>query len=148
MPLWDDHREAIRGDVRRLSAIATAIVAGMLLLAFRSLAVLGLAFVPVATGALAGVAAVALAFGTVHGITLGFGVVLIGEAIDYAIYFLPSARGRAAGRLVRAHLADSTVLGLAVSAASFCAMLFAGFTDSRSSALAVVGLIAAAAVTR
>ncbi len=100
-------RETIRGDVRRLSAIATVIVAGMLLLAFRSLAVLGLAFVPVATGALAGVAAVAIAFGTVHGITLGFGVVLIGEAIDYAIYFFAqrSPRG-AAGGLVRAHLAD------------------------------------------
>jgi len=35
---------------------------------------------------LAGVAAVALGFDAVHGITLGFGVTLIGEAVDYSIY--------------------------------------------------------------
>src|SRR5205085_1173791 len=37
--------------------------------------------------ALAGVAAVALGFPAVHGITLGFGITLIGEAVDYSIYF-------------------------------------------------------------
>jgi predicted exporter len=142
-------RETIRGDVRRLSAIATAIVAGMLVLAFRSLAVLGLAFAPVATGALAGVAAVALGFGTVHGITLGFGVVLIGEAIDYAIYFY-AQRSRAEPPAASfARIWPVLRLGLAVSAASFCAMLFAGFPGLAQLGLfAVTGLAAAAAVTR
>ena len=37
----------------------------------------------------------ALAFGSVHGITLGFGSTLIGEAVDYAIYYLIQARGAA-----------------------------------------------------
>jgi len=142
-------REAIRGDVRRLSAIATALVAGLLVLAFRSGAVLGLAFVPVATGALAGVAAVSLVFGAVHGITLGFGVVLIGEAVDYAIYFYA---GRRAGEPAAASLAriwPTLRLGLAVSAASFCAMLFAGFPGLAQLGLfAVAGLAVAAAVTR
>ena len=36
---------------------------------------------------------VALAFGAIHGITLGFGLTLIGEAVDYAIYV--QVRGRA-----------------------------------------------------
>ena len=142
-------RETIRGDVRRLSAIATAIVAGMLLLAFRSLAVLGLAFVPVATGALAGVAAVAIAFGTVHGITLGFGVVLIGEAIDYAIYFFAQRSPAEPPAASFARIWPTLRLGLAVSAASFCAMLFSGFTGLAQLGLfAVVGLVVAAAVTR
>jgi predicted exporter len=142
-------RETIRGDVRRLSAVATAIVAGMLLLAFRSLAVLVAAFVPVATGALAGVAAVSLAFGTVHGITLGFGVVLIGEAIDYAIYFYAQRQGDASPAASFARIWPTLRLGLAVSAASFCAMLFAGFPGLAQLGLfAVTGLVVAAAVTR
>jgi predicted exporter len=142
-------RETIRGDVRRLSAVATAIVAAMLLLAFRSLAVLGLAFVPVATGALAGVAAVSLVFGTVHGITLGFGVVLVGEAIDYAIYFLARRHGAEAPAASFARVWPTLRLGLAVSAASFCAMLFAGFPGLAQLGLfAVAGLVVAAAVTR
>ena len=142
-------REAIRGDVRRLSAIATVIVAGLLLLAFRSVAVLGLAFAPVATGALAGVAAVALGFGYVHGITLGFGVVLIGEAIDYAIYFYAQRSGDEPAAASFARIWPTLRLGLAVSVASYSAMLFAGFPGLAQLGLfAVVGLAAAAAVTR
>ncbi len=142
-------REAIRGDVRRLSGVATALVAGLLLLAFRSLPVLVLAFVPVATGALAGVAAVAVAFGTVHGITLGFGVVLIGEAIDYAIYFYAQRSRDEPPAASFARIWPTLRLGLAVSAASFCAMLFAGFPGLAQLGLfAVVGLVVAAAVTR
>ena len=41
----------------------------------------------------AGIAAVSLGFGQVHGMTLGFGTTLIGEAVDYAIYYLIQARG-------------------------------------------------------
>jgi len=142
-------REAIRGDVRRLSTIATVIVAGMLLLAFRSIAVLGLAFVPVATGAFAGVAAVALGFGYVHGITLGFGVVLIGEAIDYAIYFYAQRSGGEPAAASFARIWPTLRLGLAVSVASYSAMIFAGFPGLAQLGLfAVVGLAAAAAVTR
>jgi predicted exporter len=142
-------RDAIRGDVRRLSAIATVLVAGLLLLAFRSPAVLGLAFLPVATGALAGVAAVGLAFGTVHGITLGFGVVLIGEAIDYAIYFYAERRAGEPPAASFARIWPTLRLGLAVSAASFCAMLFSGFPGLAQLGLfAVAGLAVAAVVAR
>ena len=79
-------RASIRDDAWRLSLIATMLVASMLLMLYRSPRVLALGLFPVMTGALAGVAAVSLAFGSVHGITLGFGVTLIGEGVDYAIY--------------------------------------------------------------
>ena len=66
-----------------------------------------LGLLPIASGALAGIAAVSLAFGFVHGITLGFGVTLIGESLDYAIYLFtqpakasrPATRCAASGRL-------------------------------------------------
>jgi predicted exporter len=43
-----------------------------------------------------GIAAVSLGFGSVHGMTLGFGSTLIGEAVDYAIYYLIQSRRRRA----------------------------------------------------
>lgn len=142
-------RETIRHDVRLLSALATLVVAALLLLVFRSLRVLALAFVPVATGAVAGVAAVALGFGTVHGITLGFGVVLIGEAVDYAIYFFGQRRAGEPPEASLARVWPTVRLGLAVSVASFCAMLFSGFTGlAQLGAFSVTGLVVAAAVTR
>jgi predicted exporter len=75
-------RAAIRSEVVRLSSLGAGLIALLLLTAYRSLPALFLGMLPVASGALAGVAAVALGYGSVHGITLGFGVTLIGEAVD------------------------------------------------------------------
>ena len=88
---------AIKGEVERL-AVLGGIVVVLLWLAFASLRALAVALLPVATGVLAGIAAVSLGFGQVHGLTLGFGTTLIGEAVDYAIYYLIQARGAAAAR--------------------------------------------------
>jgi predicted exporter len=79
-------RATIIKEVTRLSILSTAVIVTLLLGIYRSATALLLGLVPVASGALAGVAAVALGLGVVHGITLGFGVTLIGEAVDYSIY--------------------------------------------------------------
>ena len=93
----------MKADVARFSLIAAALVAAILLFAYRSVRVLVLALLPVLSGVIAGIAAVSLAFGFVHGITLGFGVTLIGEAVDYAIYLLTqTAPGAALPRRSRA----------------------------------------------
>ncbi len=101
-------RAMIEGDVKRLSLLGTALIAAILLAVFRSPVVLALGLAPVATGALAGIAAVSLGHGVVHGMTLGFGMTLIGEAVDYSIYlFLQAGRDGAAGDdLDRRVLAD------------------------------------------
>ena len=78
-------RATIIKEVTRLSILSTAVIVALLLGVYRSATALLLGLVPVASGALAGVAAVALGLGVVHGITLGFGVTLIGEAVDYSI---------------------------------------------------------------
>ena len=39
-----------------------------------------------------------LGFGHVHAMTLGFGTTLIGEAVDYGIYYLVQARAAPPGR--------------------------------------------------
>jgi len=92
---------------------------------------------------------VSLAFGFVHGITLGFGVTLIGESLDYAIYlFTQTGRGEQ-GRDTLARIWPTLRLGALTSIAGFCAMLASSFTGFAQLGLfSIAGLIAAAATTR
>ena len=142
-------RASIRGDAWRFSLIATALIAAMLLALYRSPRVLVLGLLPVASGALAGVAAVSLGFGAVHGITLGFGVTLIGEGVDYAIYlFTQTAPGIAPHRALD-RIWPTLRLGVLTSICGFSAMLFSGFTGlAQLGMFSIIGLVVAAAVTR
>ena len=149
-------RTQIKAEVERLAIAGGIAIVGLLLLAFGgSLRTLGVAMLPVASGVLAGIAAVSLAFGNVHGITLGFGTTLIGEAVDYAIYYLIQARptaGAPAGAGARRWIADNwpTVrLGLLTSLCGFAALLFSGFPGLAQLGLfSIAGLAAAALTTR
>lgn len=137
-------RAIIKRQVWRLSALSAAGIAVLLLLVYRSLPVLALTLVPVASGALAGVAAVALGFSAVHGITLGFGVTLIGESVDYAIYLFVQRAGdfrRAVWPTIR--------LGVLTSICGFAALLPSAFPGlSQLGLYSIAGLLAAALVTR
>jgi predicted exporter len=140
-------RAVIRAQVVRLSAVSAILIAALLLTAYRSVPALLLTFVPVAAGALAGVAAVALGFRVVHGITLGFGVTLIGESVDYAIYlFIQSGAGIAEWR----RAAWPTIrLGMLTSVCGFAALVPSGFQGLAQLGLfSIAGLVAAALVTR
>jgi predicted exporter len=103
----------------------------------------------VASGALAGIAAVSLAFGSVHGITLGFGVTLLGEGVDYAIYLFTRVSPKTDPRSTFERIWPTLRLGVLTSICGFGAMLVSGFTGlSQLGLLSIVGLIVAAAVTR
>lgn len=144
-------RAMIEGDVKRLSLLGTILIAGILLAVFRSPVVLALGLAPVATGALAGIAAVSLGHGVVHGMTLGFGLTLIGEAVDYSIYlFLQADREGAAGDDAWiAGFWPTIRLGVATSIAGFSALLLSGLPGlSQLGLYSIAGLVAAAAVTR
>ena len=137
-------RATIKGQVLRLSCISAALIAALLLAVYRSLPALALTLVPVASGALAGVAAVALVFRAVHGITLGFGVTLIGEAVDYAIYLF--IQGTAD---FRQSVWPTIRLGVLTSICGFAALLPSAFPGLEQLGLfSIIGLIAAALVTR
>lgn len=139
-----DARDTIRSEVERLSLIGLSLIVTLLLLVYRSPTALLLGLAPVATGALAGIVAVSLAFGEVHGITLGFGITLIGEAVDYAIYFfVQAAAGAPAGfwRNIR--------LGVITSLCGFGALLLSGFPGLAQLGLySTSGLLAAVLTTR
>ncbi len=137
-------RDLIKGEALRLSAISSLLIALLLLSVYRSLTALMLGMVPVASGALAGVAAVALGFGAIHGITLGFGVTLIGESVDYSIYlFVQRAENW------RRTLWPTLRLGVLTSIAGFAALVPSSFQGLAQLGLySIAGLIAAALVTR
>jgi len=160
-------RAQIKQQVERLAIAGSLAVVALLLLAFGSPRALLIALLPVATGVLAGISAVSLGFGQVHGITLGFGTTLIGEAVDYAIYYLIQARpGRAVSTATAADcgassgtgtgaqrwLIDSwpTVrLGLWTSLCGFAALVFSGFPGlAQLGVFSIAGLAAAAFTTR
>lgn len=160
-------RANIIKQVTRLSILSTAVVVALLLGVYRSVAALLLGLVPVASGALAGIAAVALGAGVVHGITLGFGVTLIGEAVDYSIYLFIQSRQRvtartdsrvaAAGSLGEAgdtagwqrSVWPTIRLGMLTSVFGFASLLPSGFSGlSQLGLYSIAGLVAAALVTR
>ena len=146
-------RARIEHEVKLLAGAGTLVIGGLLLLTFGSLRALAVAMLPVATGVVSGIAAVSLGFGTVHGITLAFGSTLIGEAVDYAIYFLIQARRGDApggGWLAWRQANWPTVrLGLLTSICGFAALLFSGFPGLAQLGLfSIAGLIGAAIATR
>ncbi len=142
-------RDITKRDVTRLSLLASAGAVLFLLLAYRSPLALGLGLLPVISGALAGIAAVSLAFGFVHAITLGFGITLIGEAMDYSIYLLTQTPREGGARVAMARIWPTLRLGALVSIAGFAAMLGSSFTGFAQLGLfSMTGLVTAAAVTR
>jgi predicted exporter len=148
-----DSRERIETEVKQLAVAGTVVIGLMLLLAFGSLPALAVAFVPVVSGIAAGIAAVALTFGSVHGMTLGFGSTLIGESVDYAIYYLIQARGAAiagTGWHVWLRASWPTVrLGLLTSVCGFAALVMSGFPGlAQLGVFSIAGLAGAALATR
>jgi predicted exporter len=134
-------RHTIQSEATRLSMIGSAIIVVLLLSIYRSPRALVLGLLPMATGALAGIAAVAWGFGAVHGITLGFGITLIGEAVDYAIYLFVQRGAAGFWPTIR--------LGVLTSVIGFAAMLASGFPGLAQLGLfSIAGLLAAVAVTR
>ncbi len=146
-------RDAIRREALRLSVLSTVLIAALLLFVYRSLPLLLYGLLPVVSGALAGVAAVALGFGVVHGVTLGFGVTLIGEAVDYSVYLFIQARHGPAATTGRpawtATLWPTIRLGMLASICGFASLLPSSFPGLAQLGLySIAGLAAAGLVTR
>jgi predicted exporter len=144
-----ESRAQIKGDATRFSIIATLLVAALLMIVYRAPRVLVLALIPVATGIVAGIAAVGLGFGFVHGITLGFGVTLIGEAVDYAVYLLSQTTAQSPPQTTLRRIWPTLRLGLLTSVVGFSAMLLSGFPGFVQLGLfTIAGLVTALITTR
>jgi predicted exporter len=146
-------RAKIERAAVRLSIVSSLLVVTLLFAVYRSFPALALGLAPVASGAVIGIAAVALGFGAVHGITLGFGITLIGESVDYSIYFFVQSRreleNEAAAPAWQRAWWPTIRLGMLTSVCGFASLLPSGFPGLAQLGLySVSGLVAAALVTR
>jgi len=142
-------RSQMKHDVTLYSSLASLTIVLLLLAVYRSPRMLALTLVPVVTGALAGIAAVGLWFGFVHGVTIGFGVTLIGEAVDYAIYLFAQSDAASGPEGTLKRIWPTLRLGVLVSICGFAAMLFSSFVGFvQLGVFTIVGLAVALAVTR
>ena len=141
-------RATIQEEVSRLSLISTAILAVMLGFIYRRGRLMLLTLVPVLSGTLAAIVMVGLLHGTVFGITVGFGAALIGEAVDYAIYYFVQSGRQGVGSW-REQYWPTIRLGVLTSVLGFGALLFSGFPGLAQLGLyAITGVLTAALVTR
>ncbi|RIX48293.1 MAG: hypothetical protein D3M94_05240 [Rhodocyclales bacterium GT-UBC] len=141
-------RATIKEEVSRLSLISTLAIVAVLFFVYRSLRLLSLGLLPVVSGALAGVVAVSLVHGTVFGITVGFGSALIGEAVDYSIYYFVQS-GKIGLDQWRQRFWPTIRLGVLTSISGFAALLFSGFPGLAQLGLySLAGILTAALVTR
>ncbi|HEX4510610.1 MAG TPA: MMPL family transporter, partial [Burkholderiaceae bacterium] len=141
-------RARIEHEAMLLGGLGLAAVGMLLLATFASPRALLASMLPVATGVVAGIAVTALAFGEVHGLTLAFGTALIGESVDYAIYFLIQARAHGWQSWVRTSW-PTVRLGLATSVCGFAVLVASGFPGlAQLGVFSVSGLVAAALATR
>ncbi len=153
-PFSVEARAVMKHQILRLTGIGSLVVAGLLLLVYRSPLAVGLGLLPVLSGALAGTAAVGLGFDVVHGVTLGFGAALIGEAVDYSIYLLMQSQWTDLNARERQRLWVQTSwptvrTGVLTSVAGFASLLFSDFPGLAQLGLySIAGLVTAALVTR
>lgn len=83
-----DSERTVRRDVSTISVVSTTVVCLLFLLVFRSPRHLLIAIMPPVAGFLVALAVKLADSEPVHGITLAFGFVLIGVAIDYPIHLM------------------------------------------------------------
>ncbi|HKE47740.1 MAG TPA: MMPL family transporter [Rhodanobacteraceae bacterium] len=138
-----------RGEADRIGAVSTVGFVILLLLAYRSPALLLLAALPIASGGLAGIAALAWIFGSAHGITLAFGFTLLGVAQEYPIRLLSHRRtGEDAVASVRA-LWPLLATAIASAAIAYLAFFASGVSGLEQLAVFTIsGLLVAGFTTR
>ncbi|MDO5623710.1 MAG: MMPL family transporter [Pseudomonadota bacterium] len=142
-------RRTIRNEVKRLSLLGGLTVFALMLVFYRSLRNVAIGLVPVASGIVAAIAAVALGFDAVHAVTIGFGTTLMGETIDYSIYYLVQADDKGRSGDWRRQCWPTIRLGMLTSVCGFAALTFSSFPGlAQLGVYSVAGLLTAAAVTR
>jgi predicted exporter len=142
-------RESVRRDANMLSIIATCFVIGIIYLFYRSLKLVLICAVPLLCALLISTSAIVLIFGSIHGITLAFGIVIIGVAIDYPIHLFSHIRVDEHPSEAMDRIWPTLRLGVLTTALGYVAMIFSNFGGLvQLAAFTVCGLITSAGVTR
>jgi predicted exporter len=142
-------RDSIKRDATVLSIIATCFVVGIIFLFYRSIALVLLCAVPLLCGIIISISAVVLIFGSIHGITLTFGIVIIGVAIDYPIHLFSHIKNGERPSIAMERIWPTLRLGVLTTALGYVSMIFSSFDGLiQLATFAVFGLVTASLVTR
>ena len=140
-------RETIHSQVLTFSVLGLTAISCLFLWVFRSFKTFALGTLPILSGIICGITAVSLCFSTVHAITIGFGSTLIGEAVDYSIYYFAQAQKKNSDWKQR--FWPTIRLGTLTSIVGFLALLTTEFPGlAQLSVFTIAGLSAAVLVTR
>lgn len=135
---------SVRGDLGLISGMSISIVCGLFLLVFRSLRHLLVAILPPVGGFAVALAVTIATSHSIHGITLAFGFVLIGVAIDYPIHLMNHHAMAEAGASARDSLAQ--IRGSLLLSAATTTLAFLTLSLSRFPGLSEMGTFAAMGV--
>ena len=140
---------AVKADVERVSILSGLLLLAFLVWRYRSGAMLLAAGVPLLAGSLAGALAVAIVFGRVQGAALGFGVTMLGVAVDYPILLLTARRPGEALEAAARRIWPTLRLAAGAAALGLVAMMASGFPGLAQLGLfGAAGLLVGVAVTR
>lgn len=142
-------RQSIKRDATELSIIATCLVVGIIFTFYRSVLLVLLCSIPLLCGVMTSISAVVLIFGSIHGITLTFGIVIIGVAIDYPIHLFSHIKNDEPPSEAMDRIWPTLRLGVLTTSLGYVSMIFSGFDGLIQLAIfAVCGLVSASLVTR
>lgn len=141
--------QQIRRETMIFSAVASAALLAFMVVQLRSVPALLITVIPVVAGILAGTALVQSVFGFVHGVTFGFGVSMIGVAVDYPILFLGHLSSERSPFQSARLIWPTLLTGVAANVCGLSPMIFSSFPGLTQLGLfAIGGLLVAAATTR
>ncbi|MBW2695201.1 MAG: MMPL family transporter [Deltaproteobacteria bacterium] len=139
-----DAERKVHEDVNLISALSISVVCGLFLLVFRSLRHLLIAIITPIGGFAAALAVTIATTPSIHGITLAFGFVLIGVAIDYPIHLMNHHAMAGAGATPRDSVAR--IRGSLLLSGATTTLAFLSLSLSRFPGLGEMGTFAAIGV--
>ncbi|MEM9684172.1 MAG: MMPL family transporter, partial [Pseudomonadota bacterium] len=144
-----ESRDLAERESERLIILSVPLVAIVLFLFLRRIAALPLLFLPLASGFLAGTCVVALFFGDIHVTTLGFGVTLLGIAVDYPLHLMARIGPRLSPVLAARRIGAALFVAVTTTMIAFLPLSVSSFPGlAQLGVFTVTGLAVAAAVTR
>ncbi|WP_244285101.1 MMPL family transporter [Acetobacter persici] len=138
----------MRADMDLMAFCSVLMVAGVLYWRFRSFWVLAAIGVPFFLSLSVAMIVVRLVFGYVHGIALGFGMTMLGVALDYPVLLI-GHRDRGEGpEATLQRIGHSLRLGVTTAVLGLTGMVFCGLPGlAQLGTFAATGLVVAACVT-
>jgi predicted exporter len=142
-------RDVAENESLRLILVSVPLVAGLLVLFLRRFSALPILFLPLAAGFIVASAATAAIFREVHVTTLGFGVTLLGIAVDYPLHLMAHVRAGQRPIAAARRIWGALLIAVATTIFAFLPLAASSFPGlAQLGVFTAVGLATAVAVTR